>query len=105
MTSNLVKSFNSWLRHERHHNVTVFFIEHMDKVGTLLANHHKWNGSLGPNTQKVRASNISRDETYITHPFIGGLIKFDTGFSCHKWSLFIWANMYMSDVANVWYPM
>lgn len=35
---------------------------------------------LGPTTQKVLASNISRDETYITHPFMG---EFDTGFSCH----------------------
>ena len=52
MTSNLVESFNSWLRYKRHHNICVFFIEHMDKLRSLLFEHInglvKWNGCIGP---------------------------------------------------------
>ena len=39
MKSNLAESFNLWVRIECHHNICVFFIEHIDKVGTLLVDH------------------------------------------------------------------
>ena len=46
ITSNLVESFKSWIRLKRHHNVCVFFIEHMDKLNSLLVEHQsaveKW---------------------------------------------------------------
>ncbi|KAL6342275.1 hypothetical protein AAG906_006904 [Vitis piasezkii] len=69
MTSNLVESFNSWLRHERHHNICVFFIEHMDKLGSLLVEYKnglvKWNGCIG--------------ENYITYLHLGSLMKVSNG--------------------------
>ena len=56
MTSNQIESFNSWLRHERHHNICVFFIEHMDKLGSLLVEYKnglvKWNGCIGSKIEK-----------------------------------------------------
>ncbi|RVW82503.1 hypothetical protein CK203_046270 [Vitis vinifera] len=64
MTSNLAESFNSWLRHERHHNICVFFIEHMDKLGSLLVEDKnglvKWNGCIGPKTEEKTALNIGK---------------------------------------------
>ena len=91
MASNLVKRFNSWLRHEHHHNICVLFIKHMYKVDTLLADHqsqiHRWNGCFWPKTQEKIASNITRGETYITHAFFAWLIKITTRFSYHELDL------------------
>ena len=70
LTSNLANFFNSWLRHEHHHNISVFFIEHMDKVGFLLDDHHcdihKWKGSFGPKVLAKIMANIANGETYPT---------------------------------------
>ncbi|RVW69317.1 hypothetical protein CK203_062749 [Vitis vinifera] len=36
MTTNLAESFNAWLRHERHHSICNFLMEHMAKLGYML---------------------------------------------------------------------
>ena len=36
MTTNLVESFNAWLRNERHHSICSFIIEHMTMLGAML---------------------------------------------------------------------
>ncbi|KAL6325712.1 hypothetical protein AAG906_023596 [Vitis piasezkii] len=68
MTSDMAESFNSWLRHERHHNICVFFIKHMDKLGSLLVEHKnglvKWNGCIGPKTKENIALNITKEKIY-----------------------------------------
>ena len=83
MTSNLAESFNSWLRHERHHNICVFFIEHMDKLGSLLVEHKnglvKWNGCIGPKTEEKIALNIGKGENYITYLHLGSSMKVSNG--------------------------
>ncbi|RVW93709.1 hypothetical protein CK203_043404 [Vitis vinifera] len=83
MTSNLAESFNSWLRHERHHNINVFFIEHMDKLGSLLVEHKnglvKWNGCIGPKIEEKIALNIGKGENYITYLHLGSLMKVSNG--------------------------
>nr|CAN83241.1 hypothetical protein VITISV_000814 [Vitis vinifera] len=83
MTSNLAESFNSWLRHERHHNICVFFIEHMDKLGSLLVEHKnglvKWNGCIGPKTEEKIALNIGKCENYITYLHLGSSMKVSKG--------------------------
>ena len=79
LTNNLAKFFNSWLRRERHHNISVFFIEHIDKVGSLLNGHHrgihKWKGFFSPKVSMKIMANIAKGETYPTHVYIGGFIK------------------------------
>ena len=39
MTTNLVESFNVWLRNERHHSIWNFLMEHMAKLGPMLVKH------------------------------------------------------------------
>ena len=79
LTNNLAKFFNSWLRRERHHNISVFFIEHIDKVGSLLNGHHrgihKWKGFFSPKVSMKIMANIAKGETYPTHVYIGDFIK------------------------------
>ena len=88
MQSNLMESFNSWVRIEHHHNIYVFFIEHIDKVGTLLADHEsqlqKWNGCFSPRAQEKIDTNILKGETYITHAILARLIKVSIGFVYHE---------------------
>ncbi|RVW30634.1 hypothetical protein CK203_041042 [Vitis vinifera] len=83
MTSNLAESFNSWLRHEQHHNICVFFIEHMDKLGSLLVEHKnglvKWNGCIGPKIEEKIALNIGKSENYITYLHLGSSMKESNG--------------------------
>ncbi|KAL6332031.1 hypothetical protein AAG906_020390 [Vitis piasezkii] len=74
MTSNLVESFNSWLRHERHYNICVFFIEHMDKMGVLVLKEEKI------------ALNIGKCENYITYLYLGSSMKVSNGKAFWKWT-------------------
>ena len=39
MTTNFTESFNVWLRHERHHSICNFLMEHMAKLGSMLVKH------------------------------------------------------------------
>ena len=36
MTTNLVQSFNAWLRNERYHSICSFIVEHITKLGAIL---------------------------------------------------------------------
>ena len=79
----MVESFNYWLKHEWHHNICVFFIEHMDKLGSLLVEHKnglvKWNGWIGPKAEENIALNIAKGENYITYLHLGSLMKVSNG--------------------------
>ena len=73
MTTNLVESFNAWLRNERHHSICSFLIEHMTKLGAMLVRHkaesNQWKGSIGLKIgQKVKI-NIGKGEVYTVSPF------------------------------------
>lgn len=67
------------LRHEFHHNICVFSIEHMDKVGSLLDDHHiamhKWKGSFSPKVVEKIVTNMEKSQTCPTHVYMGGSIK------------------------------
>ena len=39
MTTNLIESFNVWLKNERHHSIYTFLIEHMTNLGAMLVRH------------------------------------------------------------------
>ena len=56
MTTNLAELFNVWLRHERHHFIFNFLMEHMAKLGSMLVKQkeqsNNWKGSLGPQIEE-----------------------------------------------------
>ena len=78
----------AYARLETEYNIFVFFVKHMDKVGTLLGDHHSkiliWKWCFGPRTQENIVANIARGEMHITHAFLGGLIKVTIGFAYHE---------------------
>ena len=39
MITNLVESFNAWLRDEQHHSICSFLVEYMTKLGAMLVRH------------------------------------------------------------------
>ena len=50
MTTNLVESFNAWLRDKRRHFICSFLVEHLTKLGAMLVRHkvesNQWKGSI-----------------------------------------------------------
>ena len=73
MTTNLVDSFNAWLRDERHHSICSFLVEHMTKLGAMLVRNktesNQWKGSIGPKIYKKVKINIAKDEVYTVSLF------------------------------------
>ena len=79
MTTNLAESFNVWLRHERHHSICNFLMEHMAKLGSMLVKHkeqsNNWKGSLGPQIEENVLQNIAKGEVYPVTPFMNGIFR------------------------------
>ena len=52
MITNIVESFKSWLREERHQTIYSLLLNHMDKLVGMLTNHiihtKKWKSLVGP---------------------------------------------------------
>ena len=73
MTTNLVESFNAWLRDERHHSICSFLIKHITKLGAMLVKHkaksNKWKCSIRPKIDHKVKINIIKDEVYTVSPF------------------------------------
>ena len=78
MTTNIVESFNSWLREERHQAIYTLLFMHMDKLVGLLTNHiietKKWRSVVGPKIEKLLA-NIMRSRPISVMPYIGGTFR------------------------------
>ena len=73
----------------------------MDKIGSLLNDHHsamhKWKGLFDPKVAKKIAANIAKSQTYPTHVYIGGSIKvsirrtyLDVDFNCRSFTFKAW---------------
>ena len=79
MTTNLVKSFNAWLRHERHHSICSFLMERIAKLSYMLVNHKEWSnnwkGFLGPQIEEKVLQNITKGEVYPITPFMNGIFR------------------------------
>ena len=64
MTTNIVESFNSWLREERHQTIYTLLLMHMDKLVWMLTNHisetEKWKSVVGPQTEEKLLGNIMK---------------------------------------------
>ena len=61
--TNLVESFNAWLKNERCHSICTFLMDHMIKLGGMLVKHKeeslKWKGSIGPKIEEKVFLNIT----------------------------------------------
>ena len=73
MTTNLVESFDAWLRDEQHHFICSFLGEHMTKLGAILVRHkaesNQWKGSIEPKIYQKVKINIAKGEVYTVNPF------------------------------------
>ncbi|XP_059596419.1 uncharacterized protein LOC104880560 [Vitis vinifera] len=83
MTTNIAKSFNAWLREERHQTIYTLLMMHMDKLVAMLDTHmrgtDKWKSVVGPKTEEKLMSNITRSAPIIVMPYLGGTFKVFTG--------------------------
>ena len=73
MTTNLAKSFNAWLKNERHHSICTFLMDHGIKLGGMLVKHKeslKWKGSIGPKIEEKILLNITKGEGYAVNPYL-----------------------------------
>ena len=74
MTTNLVESFNAWLKKERHHSIYTFFREHVIKLSGMLVKHKEesmhWKGFIGPKIEEKVMINITKGEGYAVSPFM-----------------------------------
>ena len=79
MTTNLAELFNVWLRHERHHFIFNFLMEHMAKLGSMLVKHkeqsNNWKWSLEPQIEEKILQNISKGEVYPVTAFMNGIFR------------------------------
>ena len=74
MTTNIVESFNAWLKNERHHSICSFLMEHMIRLGGTLLKHKEesmnWKGSIGPKIEYKVMVNINKGGGFLVSPFM-----------------------------------
>ena len=79
MTTNMVESFNSWLKEECHQTIYTLLLKHMDKLAGMLTNHiseiGKWKSVVGPKTEEKILGNIIRFGSISVMPYIRGTFK------------------------------
>ncbi|RVW66874.1 hypothetical protein CK203_064248 [Vitis vinifera] len=79
----LVRSFNVWLREERHQTIYTLLMMHMDKLVAMLDTHmrdtDKWKSVVGPKTEEKLMSNITRSAPITVMPYLDGTFKVFTG--------------------------
>ena len=79
MTTNIIASFNTWLRDERHQTIYTLLLMHMDKLVAMLDTHmcgtQKWKSVVGPKTEEKLMSNIMRSGPISVFPYLGGMFK------------------------------
>ena len=79
MTSNLAKSFNAWLKEERHYTIFNLVMTHMDKFAHLACYHmgatENWKAPIGPKTEEKLLENIIKSGSLPVSPYVGGVFK------------------------------
>ena len=74
MTTNVAKSFNAWLKNERHHSICSFLVERMTKLGVMLVKHkveiNDWKGTIGSKIEEKVKINIVKGKVYTNSPFM-----------------------------------
>ena len=83
MTTNVIESFNAWLKNERHHSICSFQVEHMTKLGAMFVKHkaeiNDWKGIIGPKIEEKVKLNIVNREVYTVSPFMETLFGIFVG--------------------------
>ena len=104
MTTNIVESFNVWLRDKRHQTIYTLLLMHMDKLVAMLDTHmrgtQKWKSVVGPKIEEKLMSNITRSGPITVLPYLGETFKVFTGevyFGCRYQSTYV----YLHDMENV----
>ena len=104
MTTNIVESFNVWLRDKRHQTIYTLLLMHMDKLVAMLDTHmhgtQKWKSVVGPKIEEKLMSNITRSGPISVLPYLGETFKVFTGevyFGCRYQSTYV----YLHDMENV----
>ena len=73
ITTNLVESFNVWLRDEQHHSIYSFLIEHITKLSVMFVKHkaksNQWKRSIRLKINQKVKINIAKGEVYTVSPF------------------------------------
>ena len=75
MKTNIIASFNTWLRDERHQTIYTLLLMHMDKLAMLdthMRGTQKWKSVVGPKTEEKLMSNIMRSDLISVFPYLGG---------------------------------
>ena len=82
MTNDLVKSFNAWVKNERHQSIYNFIMEHMLKLGALLVKHKEessnWKGCKGLKIEGKVMTNIAKGKELLVFPFMNGFFTVST---------------------------
>ena len=83
MITNLVESFNAWLKNERHHSIYTFMMEHIIKLDGMLVKHKEeskhWKGSIGPKIEQKLMTNITKGEGYAMSLFMNSRYSVSIG--------------------------
>ena len=74
-TTNTAKSFNVWLRDERHQTIYTLLLMHMDKLVGILDTHirgtEKWKSMVGAKIEEKLMLNIMRFSPISVLPYLG----------------------------------
>ena len=74
ITTNLVESFNAWLKNEQYHSICSFIIEYMTKLSAMLVKHkvesNVWKGIIELKIEENVKINIAKGEVYSVNPFM-----------------------------------
>ena len=79
MKTNIVESFNAWLREECHQTIYTLLLMHMDKLVVMLDTYmcgtKKWKSVVGLKTKEKLMSNIMRSGLITVMPYLGGMFR------------------------------
>ena len=93
MVTNIVESFNAWLKNKRHHSIYSFLMEHMIKLGGMLVKHKEesmnWKGSIGPKFEYKDMVNINKVRGVLVSPFMNS-----------RFGISIWRALFIIDLVN-----
>ena len=77
--TNIIESFNLWLRDKCHQTIYTLLLTHMDQLVGMLTKHinetKKWRSVVGPKTEEKLLANIVRSGPISVIPYIKGTFR------------------------------
>ena len=102
MTTNIVESFNAWLREECHQKIYMLLLIHIDKLVAMLDTHmhgtYKWKSVVGQKLEEKLMSNIMRSGLIVVMSYLGETFKVFTG---EVYLVMDMQYVYLYDMENV----